>query len=65
MTKALTYILIFLIKDLKLQERCRNYNDSWENTEKLLHEEAEKGESNPIFWLAVENIAKAIKEFTR
>lgn len=65
MTKALAYILIFLIKDLKLQERCRNYNDSWENTEKLLLEEAEKGESNPIFWEAVENIAKTIKEFTK
>lgn len=65
MTKALTYILIYLIKDLKLQERCRNYNDSWENTEKLLHEEAEKGDNNFLFWEAVENMAKAIKEFTR
>lgn len=65
MTKALAHIIIFLIKDLKLQERCRNYNDSWENTEKLLFEEAEKGENNPLFWESVENMAKVIKEFSK
>lgn len=65
MTETIAYMIISTVEYLELQERCKNYNDSWENTEKLLFEEATKGDNNPIFWEAVENIAKTIKEFTR
>lgn len=63
--KDIAISLIVTIEKLKLQDRCSNYNDTWENTKELFLEEAEKGESNPIFWEAVENMAKTIKEFTR
>ena len=65
MTETIAYMIISTVEYLELQERCKNYNDRWENTEKLLFEEATKGDNNPIFWEAVENIAKTIKEFTR
>ena len=63
--KDIAISLIVTIEKLKLQDRCSNYNDAWENTKELFLEEAEKGESNPIFWEAVENMAKTIKEFTK
>ena len=65
MTETIAYMIISTVEYLELQERCKNYNDSWENTEKLLFEEAAKGDNTPIFWEAVENIAKTIKEFTK
>ena len=58
-------MLILMIEDLKLQDRCSNYSDTWENTKEIFLKEAEKGESNPIFWESLENMAKAIKEFTK
>lgn len=64
MTETIAYMITSIVEDLELQERCKNYNDTWENTMDLFLEEAEKGESNPIFWEAVENMAKVIKEFT-
>lgn len=63
--KDIAISLIVTIEKLKLQDRCSNYNDTWENTKELFLEEAEKGESNPIFWEAVENMAKVIKEFSK
>lgn len=63
--KDIAISLIVTIEKLKLQDRCSNYNDTWENTKELFLEEAEKGESNPIFWEDVENMAKTIKEFTK
>lgn len=63
--KDIAISLIVTIEKLKLQDRCKNYNDTWENTKELFLKEAEEGENNPIFWEAVENIAKTIKEFTR
>lgn len=65
MTLIIARGLISIIEDSKLQDRCSNYNDTWENTKELFLEEAEKGESNPIFWEAIENMAKTIKEFTK
>ena len=65
LTEHIAASFIFTIQKLKLQERCKNYNDTWENTRELLLKEAEEGESNPIFWEAVENMAKVIKEFTK
>ncbi len=63
--KDIAISLIVTIEKLKLQERCSNHNDTWENTKGLFLKEAEEGENNFIFWLAVENIAKTIKEFTK
>lgn len=65
MTETIAYMMLSIVEDLELQERCKNYNDTWENTSELLLKEAEEGESNPIFWEAVENMAKTIKEFTK
>lgn len=63
--KCIATSFILMIQTLGLRDRCSNHNDSWKNTINLFLEEAEKGESNPIFWEAVENMAKAIKEFTK
>lgn len=57
--------LIVTIEKLNLQSRCKNYNDTWENTKQLFLKEAEKGENNPIFWEAVENFSKVIRDFTK
>lgn len=65
MEKKIAEMLIEIIEELGIQDRCSNHNDSWENTINLFLEEAEKGESNPIFWESLENMAKAIKEFTK
>lgn len=64
-TIAIAIRLIIIIEKMKLQDRCSNYNDTWENTKDLFLKEAEKGESNPIFWESIENMAKTIKEFTK
>lgn len=63
--KDIAISLIVTIEKLKLQERCSNYNDTWENTKELFLKEAEKGKENPLFWESVENMAKIIKEFTK
>lgn len=63
--KCIATSFILMIQTLGLRDRCSNYNDSWENTKELFLKEAGKGVNNPMFWEAVENIAKTIKEFTR
>lgn len=63
--KCIATSFILMIQTLGLQDRCSNYNDSWKNTKELFLKEAGKGVNNPMFWEAVENIAKTIKEFTR
>lgn len=65
MIKTIAYMMLSIVEDLELQERCKNYNDTWENTKNIFMDEAAKGESNTIFWEAVENMAKTIKEFTK
>lgn len=63
--KCIATSFILTIQTLGLRDRCSNYNDSWENTKELFLKEAGKGVNNPLFWEAVENIAKTIKEFTK
>lgn len=57
--------LIKLIQSLGIEERCTNYNDTWENTKYLFFKEAAEGETNPLFWESVENFSKIIKEYTK
>lgn len=64
MTETIAYMITSTVEDLNLQERCSNHNDTWENTIDIFMDEAAKEERNPIFWEAVENMAKVIKEFT-
>ena len=32
MTETIAYMMLSIVEDLELQERCKNYNDTWENT---------------------------------
>ena len=57
--------LIDTIEELGIEDRCTNYQNTWMGTKNILLIESRKGKENPIFWEAVENIAKTIKEFTR
>ncbi|MDH6459640.1 hypothetical protein M2102_003302 [Fusobacterium sp. PH5-7] len=57
--------LIDTIEELGIEDRCTNYQNTWRGTKNILLIESRKGKENPIFWEAVENIAKTIKEFTR
>lgn len=56
--------LIKIIQELGIEERCINYNDSWENTKQLFFKAAIKGKHNPVFWENIENFSKLIKDFT-
>lgn len=40
MTETIAYMITSIVEDLELQERCKNYNDTWENTMDLFLEEA-------------------------
>lgn len=57
--------LIDTIEELGIEDRCTNYQNTWRGTKNILLIESRKGKENPIFWEAVENIAKTIKEFTK
>lgn len=57
--------LIDTIEELGIEDRCTNYQNTWRGIKNMLLIESRKGKENPIFWEAVENIAKTIKEFTR
>lgn len=57
--------LIDTMEELGIEDRCTNYQNTWRGTKNILLIESRKGKENPIFWEAVENIAKTIKEFTR
>ncbi|WP_306583802.1 hypothetical protein [Fusobacterium ulcerans] len=57
--------LIQIIQGLGIEERCTNYNDTWENTKYLFFKEAVEGETNHLFWESVENFSKTIKEYTK
>ncbi|MCB8563725.1 hypothetical protein [Fusobacterium ulcerans] len=57
--------LIKIIQELGIEERCINYNESWENTKQLFFKAAIKGKYNPVFWENIENFSKLIKDFTK
>lgn len=57
--------LIRTIQGFGIEERCINYNDTWENTKYLFFKEAIEGETNHLFWESVENFSKIIKEYTK
>lgn len=67
-TRIIASYLIRIIQGLGIEERCTNYNDTWENTKCLFLKEAVKGvkgEDVSLFWESVENFSKIIKEYTK
>lgn len=52
------------IEHFGIEERCKNYNDSWEATKKAFLKEAERGDGNTYFWQAVKNFAEILENYT-
>lgn len=65
MTLAIAETLINTIEELGIEDRCTNYQNTWRGTKAIFLMEAREGKDNPIFWEAVENMAKVIKEFSK
>jgi hypothetical protein len=65
LTLRIAEALINAIEELGIEDSCTNYQNTWRGTKAIFLMEARKGKDNPIFWEAVENMAKTIKEFTK
>lgn len=65
MVEKLANEMIKSIESFGLQERCKNYGETWEDTKERFLDEARRGKKNQIFWLIVGNFAEVLENYTK